>query len=424
MNFAPVLFSGVLDADGRALHDALAPGLARLSAMPRKPARDEAQRREAESLLSHGRELRRAFLARHARAVYAHAVQGRDGHASLSELAAAAGERVPGLVPTIAQLEDERRGLQRDKDRLEIDQALLVHAFLALPDVGEDLLDRLRRPTAKGLQVLEAFRRDDRVRIGPVELARHGDGGHLTFHNTACLNAEDDALIDAMETAVDVILLDERIRVGVLRGGEQTHPRYRGRRVFSAGINLKHLHGGQISYLDFLLRRECGYINKIAHGLGGATPIEKPFVAAVDTFAIGGGAQILLACDHVIAEPTAFFSLPAAAEGIVPGLANLRLPRFAGARLSRRIILDGLRVGASDPEAPRLFDEVVHPAELDAAVEAAVERFRAEGVIANRRMLRLVEEPVDALRRYLAQFALEQADRIYSDDVLAKVAKA
>jgi thioesterase DpgC len=421
---ASMKLTGDLDADASALSDALAPGQARLAAMPAKPARDEAQRRDADTLLAHGRDLRRAFLARHARAVYAQVVQGRDGHVSLSSLAAAAAERFPGLVPTAAQLEAECRGLQRDKDRLEVDQALLVHAFLALPDVGEDLLDRLRRPTPKGLQWLQTFRRDDHVHIGPVELERRGDGGHLTFHNVACLNAEDDALIDAVETAVDVILLDERIRVGVLRGGEMTHPRYRGKRVFSAGINLKHLHGGRISYLDFLLRRECGTLNKIAHGLGGATPVEKPFVAVVDTFAIGGGAQITLACDHVIAEPTAFFSLPAAAEGIVPGLANLRLPRFTGARLARRIILDGLRVRASDPDGPRLFDEVVHPAELDAAVDAAVERFRAEGVIANRRMLRLTEEPVDALRRYLAQFAIEQADRIYSDDVLSKVARA
>ena len=46
-----------------------------------------------------------------------------------------------------------------------------------------------------------------------------------------------------------------------------THPRYRGRRVFSAGINLKALHVGGISLLDFLLRRELGYISKLMRGI-------------------------------------------------------------------------------------------------------------------------------------------------------------
>ena len=51
-------------------------------------------------------------------------------------------------------------------------------------------------------------------------------------------------------------LLDPAVRVGVLRGGEMSHPRYRGKRVFSAGINLKSLHAGEISLVDFLLRRD------------------------------------------------------------------------------------------------------------------------------------------------------------------------
>ncbi|MDT9002110.1 enoyl-CoA hydratase/isomerase family protein [Paucibacter sp. APW11] len=302
-----------------------------------------------------------------------------------------------------------------------------MHAWFALPDVGADLIERMRLPTAKAVALLPELQQHDRLRIGPVELERRGDGGYLTFHNLSCLNAEDDALIDAFETAVDLVLLDERIKVGVLRGGVMDHERYRGRRVFSAGINLRHLSAGQISYLDFLLRRELGYINKMAHGLSAAGAeagaVEKPWIAAVDSFAIGGGAQILLVCDRVIAEQGAYFSLPAAKEGIVPGLANLRLPRLVGARMAGQIILDGRRVSSTETDGRLLFDEVVHPAEMDAAIEQAVERFSAAAVIANRRMLRLLQEPAEALRSYFAQFALEQAQRIYSADVLAKVAR-
>ena len=84
----------------------------------------------------------------------------------------------------------------------------------------------------------------------------------------------------------------------MVRGGEMSHPRYRGKRVFSAGINLKALHAGSISLVDFLLRRELGYLHKLMRGVlvrDGAlavTPtVEKPWVAVVDGFAIGGGAS-------------------------------------------------------------------------------------------------------------------------------------
>src|SRR5690606_22192242 len=113
-----------------------------------------------------------------------------------------------------------------------------------------------------------------------------------------------------------------------------------GQRVFSAGINLKHLHQGKISFVEFLLRRELGYISKIKRGLldidvqlGDRRTKDKPWIAAVDSFAIGGGAQLLLVFDKVIASEDSYFSLPAAQEGIVPGLANLRLAKLTGGRI-------------------------------------------------------------------------------------------
>jgi thioesterase DpgC len=229
-----------------------------------------------------------------------------------------------------------------------------------------------------------------------------------------------------METAVDLALLDDDVHVGVLRGGPMTHRRYLGRRVFSAGINLIHLRSGQISFVDFLLRRELGFISKIVRGLfleerepsWRAPPTEKPWLAAVDTFAIGGGAQLLLVFDQVIAAADSYFSLPAAREGIVPGAANFRLPRFAGARMTRQIIIGGRKVWASEPDARLLFDEVVDPAAMDSGVEAAVGPLDNPAVVANRRMINLAEEPLDAFRQYMAEFALDQVERIYSLDVI------
>lgn len=285
-------------------------------------------------------------------------------------------------------------------------------------------------PTARALQLLPEFRRTGELDLGSVRLERRDGAAHLTMCRTDCLNAEDNRQVEDMETAVDLALLDPQVRVGLLRGGEMTHPRYHGKRVFSAGINLKSLHTGQISLVDFLLRRELGYINKLFRGLrvehAGSwhTPvIEKPWVAAVDTFAIGGGAQLLMVFDRVLAAADSFVSLPAAQEGIVPGAGNLRLGRLAGGRLSRQVVLWGRRIHATEPDAGLLLDEVVEPDRMDQAVAESLERLDSPAVVTNRRMLNLAEEPPEQFRQYMAEFAVQQALRLYSQDVIGKVGR-
>ncbi|MGO4428099.1 enoyl-CoA hydratase/isomerase family protein, partial [Streptomyces sp. MCAF7] len=106
-----------------------------------------------------------------------------------------------------------------------------------------------------------------------------------------------------------------------------------------------------------------------------------------------------------------------------PGVANFRLTRSVGPRLARQIILEGRRIHASEPAARLLIDEVHEPAVLDAAVDSSVERLRGSAVLANRHMLNLAEEPIDQFRSYMAEFALQQALRLYDADVLDKVGR-
>jgi thioesterase DpgC len=200
--------------------------------------------------------------------------------------------------------------------------------------------------------------------------------------------------------------------------------------VFSAGINLKALHAGGISLVDFLLRRELGYIHKLVRGIlvedgprWQSATVAKPWVAAVDGFAIGGGMQLLFVFDHVLAAADAYFSLPAAQEGIVPGAANFRLARCVGPRLSRQIILKGRRIWASEPAARLVVDEIHEPSELEEAIEKSLSRLQSPAVITNRRMLNLAEESSDEFRRYMAEFAVMQALRLFSDDVIGKVSR-
>jgi thioesterase DpgC len=86
-------------------------------------------------------------------------------------------------------------------------------------------------------------------------------------------------------------------------------------------------------------------------------------------------------------------------------------------------VLGGRRIFAGEPEARLLIDECHDGPDLDAAAERATERLRGAAVVVNRRMLNLAEDPPDMFRRYMAEFVLQQAFRIYSPDVIDKVSR-
>ncbi len=429
MEAAAPQFTGMLDDDAAALAEYVGAADGLIAALPAKPERNAAQQELAEDVHHACRSARRRFLGLHTDAVYDRLTACRTRRVRLPELVQAGADRFPGLLPSRAQLDAESGQPQAHKEGHEIDQGIFCGAVLRSPEAGGHLIDTMLMPTARSLALLDAFRATSTIELDSVLLELRGQAAHITFRNSHCLNAEDNGLIADLETAVDLALLDDRVRVGVLRGGTVDHPRYRDKRVFSAGINLKDLRNGAISFVGFLLGRELGYIHKLSRGLltdpdaaaWSDRTVHKPWIGAVDTFAIGGGMQLLLVLDRVIAESSAYFSLPAAEEGIVPGLGNLRLPRLAGARLTRQVILGGRRIHATDPEARFVCDEVVEAAELDKAVDRAITELAAPAVAANRRMLALAEEPLDLYRQYLAEFSVVQVARTYSEDVLAKV---
>ncbi|MFJ4101420.1 (3,5-dihydroxyphenyl)acetyl-CoA 1,2-dioxygenase DpgC [Amycolatopsis japonica] len=372
------------------------------------------------------RTLRAAFVEAHAEELYAELTDGRTRYLRIDELVRAAALAFPGLVPSEAQMAAERARPQAEKEGREIDQGIFLRGILRAPKAGPHLLDAMLRPTARARRLLPEFLETGVVRMEAVRLERRDGVAHLTLCRDDCLNAEDAQQVDDMETAVDLVLLDPSVRVGLLRGGVMSHPRYLGRRVFCAGINLKKLSSGDIPLVDFLLRRETGYIQKIFRGLltddsWHSRFTGKPWMAAVDSFAIGGGTQLLLVFDHVLAASDAYLSLPAAKEGIIPGVSNFRLSRIAGPRVARQVILGGRKLRADEPDARSIVDEVVPPEEMDAAIDGALARLDGEAVAANRRMLNLSEEPPEEFRRYIAEFALQQALRIYGADVIGKV---
>jgi thioesterase DpgC len=391
-----------------------------LARLPAKPARNAGQAQAAEQIKRAARDARGRFLSAHAEGVYDRLTQKCSRFIRVEQLVYDAATLVPGLAPTREQVAAESALLQRDKEGLEIDQGIFVSAVLANPHAGGHLCHAMLLPHPRTAERFSEMEKNGRVDLGEAEVFRKGKASYVIQKNPRHLNAEDDTTLDAAEIAVDLAILDPRTHLCVLRGDTVHSGKYRGRRVLGSGINLTHLYHGKVPFIWYL-QRDLGIVNKIYRGLArpdatpdditGATQ-EKPWIAAVEGFAIGGHCQYLLVMDYVLAAQDAFMSLPARKEGIIPGAANLRLPRFTGDRIARQAIMAERRFECDSAEGRLICDEVVPQSDMDGAIERVVEKLTGSGVVsaaANRRAFRVAQEPLDLFRNYFALYALEQA---------------
>ena len=392
----------------------------RLRHLPPKAERDPAATDIAEIIKQAARDARFVFLRRHARTLYERLTDNRRKFVRIEKLVYDAAELVPGLVPTRAEVAAEAALRQSEKDGCEIDQGILCNQLLADPEAGMHLCHAMLLPREESAEALAKFLRDGRLDLGAAKVERRGKAAVLLLANPRFLNSEDQSTQVATEIGADVCILDPQSKVAVLRGDVVPEGKYAGRRVFNAGINLTHLYYGKIPFLWFLIR-DLGFVNKMTRGLAltkvppdevSGDSIEKIWISAVETFAIGGGCQILLATDFNIAARDAYMTLPARKEGIIPAMANLRLARFVGDRLARQAIMYERRFECDSEEGRLICDEVVAPEDIEATIDRVAERITgsgAVGAIGNRRALRFSVEPLDMFRRYAALYAREQA---------------
>lgn len=420
-----------LIADARRAEAVYRAGGSLLHSWPSKPKRDAAQAKAVETIKDTLRAVRNAFARTYIDLIYGKITNGYRRFLRIEALIYEVAGLCPGLCPTPAEVETERELALGDKDGVEIPQAdLLSHAF-ANKRSGDHLLHAMLRPLPRSLDLLARFRRDGRLDLGTAQVERRGASGYVLFNNQRYLNAEDDGTLIPLETAVDLVLLDPSLQVGVLRGNPMSRREYQGRRVFSAGLNLTHVYYGKLPLL-FYFTRELGFVNKMQRGLAGEAydpegperTVEKPWIAALEAFAIGGGCQLLLVMDYVIAEEGSYFSLPARKEGIIPGLANMRLPRFLGERMAQHGILFDKQFPVETPEARLLVNEVVPAGEMDGAIQRVAASVTGAGLIsagANRKAIRVAAEPRENLRRYMALYCREQVDCHFSPALIANL---
>ena len=202
----------------------------------------------------------------------------------------------------------------------------------------------------------------------------------ITLNRPHVLNAQNEALMEALETAVDTVARLPDLRVVVVRGAG---------RAFSAGLDL-----------EMRARRTAGLLRTSgtyppATGVAGrdhrrcrARPLS------------GGGLQLAIACDIRVCSTDAKLGLPAVLEGLFPGLATVRLPRLIGLGPARRLILSGEVIEAPEALQLGLVDHIVPAEGFEAGLTGILEtylRVPPAAAAASKTLLRAAfEEPLSA----------------------------
>ena len=139
-------------------------------------------------------------------------------------------------------------------------------------------------------------------------------------------------------------------------------------------------------------------------------------------FAIGGHCQVLLTMDYVLAADDAYLTLPARKEGIIPGVANMRLPRFTGDRLARQLIQYERRLVCDSAEGRLVCDGRVLRRDGTAIEEwSPAHQLGRVSPAANRRAFRVEAGAARPFRRYRAAYAREQAYCHFSPALIANL---
>ncbi len=188
-----------------------------------------------------------------------------------------------------------------------------------------------------------------------IIVATKGKVGLVTLNRPTALNALNDALIAELNNALDAFEADPGIGAIVITGSEK---------AFAAGADIKQMQSK--TYMDVFKEDFLSSWDRVAH-------CRKPTIAAVAGFALGGGCELAMMCDFVIAADTAEFGQPEIGLGIMPGAGGTqRLTRLVGKSKAMDLVLTGRRMKADEAERSGLVARVVPAAGLlDEAMKAA-----------------------------------------------------
>ncbi|MBV8799951.1 MAG: enoyl-CoA hydratase [Alphaproteobacteria bacterium] len=175
-----------------------------------------------------------------------------------------------------------------------------------------------------------------------------GAVGVITLNRPKALNALNSELLRELCDALETWDADDAVGCIVITGSE---------RAFAAGADIKEMQPR--SYMEMFKA------NFFAGAADRITAIRKPIVAAVAGYALGGGCELAMLCDFIIAADTAKFGQPEINLGVMPGIGGTqRLTRFVGKSKAMEMCLTGRNMDAAEAERSGLVSRVVPAAEL------------------------------------------------------------
>jgi enoyl-CoA hydratase len=175
----------------------------------------------------------------------------------------------------------------------------------------------------------------------------HGRVGLVRLNRPKALNALNSALIDELDAALGRLEADPGIGALVLTGSD---------RAFAAGADIKEMQPK--SYME-------AYLEDFITSWEAVSRLRKPILAAVAGFALGGGCELAMMCDFILAADNAKFGQPEIKLGVIPGAGGTqRLTRFVGKSKAMEMCLTGRTMDAAEAERAGLVSRVIPAAQL------------------------------------------------------------
>lgn len=211
-----------------------------------------------------------------------------------------------------------------------------------------------------------------------IKVSIDGAIATLTINREAALNALSSTVISEMTAAVGELELSGEVRVVIVTGA--------GDKAFVAGAD--------ISEMVEMSPRQAQAFAEMGGVLGNAIETsEKPYIAAVNGFALGGGCELALACDFIHASENAKLGQPEVKLGVIPGFGGTqRLARRVGVAKAKELCMTGDQIGAAEALRIGLVDAVWPHAELLTKVKELASRIAANGPLAVAECKRLIHQ--------------------------------
>ncbi|WP_040167050.1 enoyl-CoA hydratase-related protein [Microbacterium gorillae] len=211
-----------------------------------------------------------------------------------------------------------------------------------------------------------------------ILVTTQGRVGWITLNRPEALNALNSQIAHEVVEAAEAFDASEDIGAIVVTGSE---------RAFAAGADIKEME--DLSGADMRLGDHFGAWRRFV-------AVRKPVIAAVSGFALGGGCELAMMCDVILASDTAKFGQPEVNLGVIPGMGGTqRLTRAIGPYKAAELVLTGRLIGADEAERGGLVSRVVPAAELLAETQKTAETIAAKSlpaIIAAKAAVRAAQE--------------------------------